>query len=244
MKVEVDPVTHDVYITCLEGSCSAGNPEGNVNFTDGQHTVLFHQNEDGSWTVPEVGPMTDDEFEEWLDENPEAAKVLNDAKATLTALASVPTATSEPTATAEPTATVQSVLPAGGSSSACKTIQPEGGSSLPHQGKVKFEWEAQSGAEKYVITFVNTNGNTVSFDTKETSIEKYIEILPEGGDYSWNVTAIGADGSEICKSPTVSFSKPDSKWTPPEKPQEEEEEPMCDPMDCQGSCPDSYYCGG
>ena len=90
------------------------------------------------------------------------------------------------------------------------------------------------------------NGNTVSFDTKETSIEKYIEILPEGGDYSWSVAAIGADGSEICKSPTVSFSKPDSKWIPPEKPVEEEEEgePMCDPMDCEGSCPDQYYCGG
>lgn len=41
MKVEVDPITKDIYITCLEGNCSASNPTGSVNFTNGQKVILF-----------------------------------------------------------------------------------------------------------------------------------------------------------------------------------------------------------
>jgi hypothetical protein len=238
MKVDVDPETGDVHVTCLEGDCSAGNPAGTVSFTKGEKTILFHQNDDGSWTMPDVNPMTPEEFQEWLDNNPEAQQLFNEAMAALTAFAAVPTATEVPTATPEPT--IESALPAGGSSSACKTIQPTGGSSLPHQGKVKFEWEGQANAQKYVVTF--TNGTTmVTFETTDTSMEKYIEILPAGGEYSWDVTAYGEDGGQLCKSETVSFSKPDSKWVP-EKIKEPEEE-SCNPMDCSGSCPNPYYCG-
>ena len=240
MKVEVDPETGDVHVTCLEGDCSAGNPAGTVSFTKGEKTILFHQNDDGSWTMPDVDPMTPDEFQEWLDENPEAQELFNEAMAALTAIAAVPTATEVPTATPEPT--IESALPSGSSSGSpgvCGIIQPPAGSSLPHQGKVKFEWEGQANAQKYVVTFTDEGGNTVSFETTETSIEKYIEILPGEGNYSWDVTAYGEDGSQLCKSETVSFSKPDSKWES-EKIKEPEE---CNPMDCGGSCPNAYFCG-
>jgi hypothetical protein len=73
MKVEVDPETLDIYVTCLEGDCSATNPAGTVNFTDGQKVVLFHRDPvTGNWTAPNVEPMTPEEFQEWLDNNPEA----------------------------------------------------------------------------------------------------------------------------------------------------------------------------
>lgn len=203
MKVEVDPETMDIYVTCLEGNCSVTNPAGTVNFSDGQKAILFHQDPvTGNWTAPNVEPMTPEEFKEWLDANPEAKEIYDQAMATVTALAQ---ATEEPTAT--PTL-VDAVPPADASSACFKIIQPETGASLPKLGQVNFEWEAQPGAEKYVITFVNQNGNRATIETTETSSEYYIEIFPNGGEYSWFVTSYAADGNEICSTEAVTFSKP------------------------------------
>jgi hypothetical protein len=245
MMVEVDSETGDVYVTCLEGDCGAENPAGGVTFTQGEKTLLFHQNEDGTWTVPNVEPMTPEDFEEWLNENPEAKDLFDQGMAALTATAAAaPTATDEPTATPEATPTIVSALPPAGSSGPCGVIRPARGSALPHQGQVLFEWESQPGAQKYVITFTNNNGNTVSFETTENSMEKYIEVLPEAGEYDWQVAAYGEGGNALCDSGPVEFSKPDSNPQPePVNPQEPDPEPVCDPMDCEGSCPDSYYCG-
>jgi len=237
MKVDVDPETGDVYVTCLEGNCSASNPAGGVDFTQGQKTILFHKDPiTGNWTIPNVEPMTPEEFQEWLDNNPEAKELFEQAMGTATALA-------QPTITPTTTATLVSALPEGDSSGACKLLAPPSGAELDHQGKVKFEWEPQAGATKYVLTFIMINGNTVSFETTETSIEKYIEIFPSQGEYKWNMTAYNESGEQLCQSNTVSFSKPDSNWKPP-KIEEEEEPSTCDPYDCFGSCPDPYYCGG
>ncbi len=237
MKVEVDPLTNDVYVTCLEGSCSAANPAGTVQFTQGQKTILFHQDPvTGNWTIPGVEDMTPEDFEEWLNENPEAKELFDQAMATATAMA-VP-----PTSTATVTPTVESIIPPAGSSDACfNIIEPPAGSGLPFQGPVKFQWEEQSGAQSYTLTLVDLNGNIITFETTETSIEKYIEILPDAGEYSWSVTAYGSDGSEICKTESITFSKPDSKWEPPKK---EQEEPACDVCNPASSCYDYYACSG
>jgi hypothetical protein len=215
MKVEVDPVTLDVYITCLEGNCSAENPAGEVDFTQGEKTILFQKDPTtGNWTIPNVEPMTPEEFQEWLDENPEARELFDQAMATMTALA-------EPTQTAIPTATPtnEPVEPATGGSDACfKAIQPASGLNLPPQGRVKFEWEVQPGAQAYVITFTGSNGKTVEFKTTETNIEKYIEgFVPKPGEYSWKITAYDADGNAICSTEESTFSKPDSIPVKPTK---------------------------
>jgi hypothetical protein len=241
MSVWVDTVTGDVHVTCMEGHCKATNEGGAADLVAGESTILFHQNDDGSWTVPEVGQMTPEEFQEWLDENPEAQELFNQAMATKTALAA-PSPTTEPTAT--PEATLESALPPGGSSGGCfNVIEPLAGSELPFQGKVKFEWESQPGATKYILAFKDANGQIMSFDTTDTSIEKYIEILPKEGQYSWDVTAYGDDGSEICKTATESFSKPNSKIEPKIDTSGSDQAPACDPMDCYGSCP-GQTCGG
>src|SRR5262245_58308394 len=86
MKVEVDPVTHDIYVTCLEGNCSASNPAGTINFSGGQSSILYHQDPvTGNWVAPNAEPMTVEEFQEWLDENPEAKTLFDQAMSTLTA---------------------------------------------------------------------------------------------------------------------------------------------------------------
>ncbi len=233
MKVEVDPDNGDVYVTCLEGDCSAKNPAGSVDFTQGEKTKLFHKDENGNWQVPGVEPMTPEDFQEWLDNNPEAKELFNQAMGTATALAApteVPTA--EPTA--EPT--IESALPEGGNSEACKTIEPVEGASLEFMGKVKFEWEPQPNAKRYVVTFITSNGNTVSFETTETSIEKYIEIFPSEGDYKWGVAAYGEDGTQLCKSDDVTFTKPDSHYEPPAA-----NEPDPTEVATEEPCSECYY---
>jgi hypothetical protein len=221
MKVEVDPVTLDVYVTCLEGNCSAKNPAGEVNFTQGEKTILFQKDPvTGNWTIPNVEPMTPEEFQEWLDENPEAQELFNQAVATMTALVEpTPVATATTTSTATPAS--ESAQPA--ANTCFNALQPAAGSNLPFQGKVKFEWETQPGAQKYVIQFTSSNGNTVRFETTGTNIEKYIEgFVPNPGEYSWAITAYGEDGNAICSTEAAVFSKPDSFPVQPTKEKEPE----------------------
>ena len=238
MKVEVDSDTFDVYVTCLEGNCSAENSAGKVNFTEGEKTILFQKDPvTGNWTIPNVEPMTPEEFQEWLDENPEAKELFNKAAATMTALA-------KPTATVTATPTLVAAMPDAAASNSCfKAIQPTMGSGLPHQGKVKFEWESQPGAQKYVVTFINSDGNPVSFETTETSLEKFVEgFIPKPGNFTWTITAYGADGNAICTTEQQTFSKPDSFPQPPAPVNQDEDKPSCNPCDYTSSCYDPYFC--
>ncbi len=248
MKVEVDPNTNDVYVTCLEGNCSVRNPNGEeVNFTNGQRAVLFHQDPNtGEWNSPLLGDMTPDEFQEWLDNNPEAQALFDQAMAALTATS----ATEAPTEV--PPTEIDAAAPEGGSSNACSQIQePANGSSLGKAGQVNFAWSEHPDAQAYVITFVNADGSTARIETSTNSAEFYIEVLPNGGSYEWFVTVYGADGKEICSSPSAQFSKPKADPTEKAKPEkEEEQEPpadpsntTCDPCDPFGSCY-SYSCFG
>jgi hypothetical protein len=241
MKVEVDPVTLDIYVTCLEGNCSASNPAGAVNFTNGEKVVLFHRDPDtGNWIAPTVEPMTPEEFQEWLDNNPEARELYEQAMATITALAQ-PTATGTPIPSPAPTETLQSSAPSDTTTGGgCfNIIQPQSGESLPKQGRVTFEWEEQPGAQLYIMTFIDQNGNRAIIETTDTSTERFIEVLPAGGQYSWFVTAYGSNGSEICSTSPVTFTKPQGDPTPrptrepePEPPQPTEE-PTEEPVDCE-----------
>lgn len=231
MKVEVDPETLDIYVTCLEGDCTAGNPAGSVSFTNGEKVILFHRDPvTGNWTVPTVEPMTPEEFREWLDNNPEARELFEQAMATVTAQAQ-PRETAIPTSTATLTATPESTSGSGTAGSACfTTIQPETGASLPKQGRVDFAWEEQNGAALYVVTFVNENGYRAAVETTNTSTAWFIEIFPAGGQYSWFVTAYGADGNELCSTSPVTFSKPQGDPTP--KPTQEDQVPSTEEVAC------------
>jgi len=241
MKVEVDPVTFDIYITCLEGDCSASNPAGTVNFTNGEKVILFHRDPvTGNWTAPNVEPMTPEEFQEWLDNNPEARELFDQAMATMTAMAQ-PTETTAPSQTSTPTSTPQSSTPTADASTSCfRVTQPGAGASLPVQGQVTFGWESQSGASRYIITFYDPNGTRITLGTTSTSATFYIEVLPAGGTYEWSVTAFGADGNEICTSGGSSFSKPQGEPTP--RPTREPDPGEPDPEPTEHSCTHEELC--
>ena len=106
-----------------------------------------------------------------------------------------------------------------------------------------FSWGAQAGAVNYVLSISDVFGNTAVLETNGTSLVKYIEILPGGGNYEWSVTAFNANGDEICTTASASFSKPQGEPTdkPTDEPEPEPEAtdaPYCDPYNCTSSCVD------
>lgn len=225
MKVEVDPVTKNIYITCLEGNCSASNPAGAVNFTAGEKVILFAFDANtGTWTLPDVTPMTQEDFDEWLNENPEAQVLYEQAMATATALQK-PENTSTPTASP----TLEQALPATEASNACfKIIQPASNFEFTSPEAIQtFEWTNQTGASYYVITFHNENKQRAIIETVDPRIDLYLGVFPSGGNYEWFVTAYDANNNEICSSTANTFSKP--RGEPTAKPTKEPEAPVIEP---------------
>lgn len=114
-----------------------------------------------------------------------------------------PTATSTntvtPTATATLTPTATLTLKA--TQLLCvDLLAPENGAELPAGGKVTFAWTGLDGAETYLLTFTLPSGVTATFETGGTTRDRYMEAFSPGGEYHWNVTALAADGSQMCSS--------------------------------------------
>jgi hypothetical protein len=231
LQVGVDPVTGDVIVTCLEGDCSAGNGAGTVNFTDGQKVILYFS-DTGEWALPQVEDMTPEEIQYWLDNNPEALDIINQLFSQQN-----PTEPPPPPPAPPPGDDGNGGGNGNGGDTCFNLIEPPAGAELPLQGPVNFTWEPQPGASYFVVSFTDSSGKVITFQTSETELSKYIEILPDAGEYNWQVTAYGADGAEICTAAAASFSKPDSN---PEG--SKRDNTGCDPTDCSGKCPDSEFC--
>ena len=112
-----------------------------------------------------------------------------------------PTNTPTPTASNTPTKTPFPCL---------KLLTPENGTILENIGKVVFSWEAMQDAEKYEIEFTLPTSQTVKFEAIETSHTRYIESLALGGEFFWQVTALGTNGNIICTTTPFSFIKPET----------------------------------
>jgi hypothetical protein len=107
--------------------------------------------------------------------------------------------------------------------------EPVSGSVLGKQGKVNFSWTETTGAEYYVLTFTKADGSTAKIQTTDVNAEFYIEVLPAGGEYQWNVTAFGAGGTSLCTSASGSFSKPQADPTEKGKPNDPDKPAPLDP---------------
>lgn len=245
MMVEIDPVTLDVLITCLEGNCTASNQAGTVNFTGGQKTTLFaYDPATGQFTPPGVEPMNADDYQKWLDENPEAAAIINQASATLTAMAATAAPPTEPPATeppaTEPAPTEPPATETPTAQACFNLLHPENGSKFFTYGGVNFQWESQPGATKYVLTFTYPTGTIVNFETTDTNMTRYIESMPPGGEYTWDVTAYDENGNVICKAQSDVFTKaetPKVKPTNAHKPEKPPATPACNSYNCFCDCP-------
>ncbi len=207
LSVYIDPSTQNIVVTCLEGDCSASNSAGKVDFGTGQEVTLFSCTA-GQCTVPNVGPMTPEEFQNWLDNNPDLLQQLPGLAATMTALASTQSPATEPPAAAIVAAT----------SAGCLDLSSTY-LNLDAVGPVVFSWKERSDASEYRLTIHYPNGSTASFYTGTTSIARYLESMPEGGTYSWDVTPLDSSGNQICKTDALVFNKLKYETpVPPKKP--------------------------
>lgn len=89
MYVNFDPDTGEMRVTCLEGSCSLSNEHGTVNFGAGETAVILNADQ-----PPQLGKMTEEDVQDWLDMNPEAILVVSSLTPPATATGTVtPTST-------------------------------------------------------------------------------------------------------------------------------------------------------
>ena len=110
----------------------------------------------------------------------------------------IPTDTSTPTNVPTATPIVCSTL-----------LTPEDGTKLPEMGKVTFSWEPMQNAVFYKLNIILPSNDIATFSLDKAKRDQYIEAFSAAGEYHWQVTAIGADGNEICISTLFSFSKPE-----------------------------------
>ncbi len=68
LGVNYNPQTGELRITCLEGHCSLTTPAGTIDITTGQAAEVTLTNQ-----TPQVSPMTQQDYQDWLDNNPEAS---------------------------------------------------------------------------------------------------------------------------------------------------------------------------
>lgn len=233
MMVEVDPVTNDVLVTCLTGNCHAENQAGSVDFTAGEKTILFtFDPETGQFLPPTVEPMSDEDYQKWLEAHPESAAIINQAIAEMTAMAATeppPTEApaTEPPATEPPATEAPTGESSGTGGATCLALfEPDDASDFKSTvSKVDFSWEEQEGATKYVLEFVYPNGFVVQFETTGTSMTRYVESMPAGGAYTWNVTAYDENGSALCTAESKSFTKEETpSWQEKKENKNEDDE--------------------
>ncbi len=204
LMVWLDPATMQVWVSCFEGQCSASNPAGSLDLSTGEGAVLRIVGEGETPPPPTARALTWDEFQAWASNVPEAEALLPEIVATLTAFPTA-TATAASTPTMTPTCT-----PTPGC--ALQLLSPANGAALPASGAVIFSWNSYSGAAKYQLQVISINGAINTFETNGTSLRLYIENLPAAGTYSWQVSALDAQGQVICRSASFTFTKPLTVW--------------------------------
>ncbi len=230
MMAGIDPETQDVVVTCLEGNCSAGG----INFTDGQKVTFHYNPSTGKYGAPSLEKMTEEDFQLWLENNPEARQIYNQI------LAGQSAATATRTPTPSPTPTTQTTIITDTETNCFSLQAPPDGALINATGLVTFTWEPQEGAASYEVVFTSPGGAQNTLVTTSASLANFIDIFPFGGTYSWEVTALRADGTPICTAKAFAFSKPVSPALEPPAPPEKT---VCTKDDAQWTNPRApCYC--
>jgi hypothetical protein len=192
LSVWVDPESNDVYLTCLEGSCQAQNDGGSMDFTTGEFCSLYYSDPAGSVPPPPpvVEPLTQDEIDLFLANNPEAQEVVDEVN---TVISTKPTLT--PSAVPSPVEN-------------CFTLtSPADGTAMPAEGLYTFDWTDQPGRYKYIVTITKPTGAVKSQIVWTNSFQIGAADLPFEGTYQWKVTAYDANIQPICTAGPWTFTK-------------------------------------
>ena len=152
------------------------------------------------------------------------------ATLTLTPIPSlIPTQLPPPPVTDTPPFTETPAITEAPQPSCLGLLTPENGATLQSTGKQTFEWEPLSEASNYLLE-INPPPyhNKQTFESKETSLYRWLDTIPWAGDYSWQVSALNAKGKVICVSEPFTFTKPE--FVPTKTPRNEPAfPPTCTP---------------
>lgn len=194
MSVWVDPLTSDVWVTCLEGWCQAENPAAVIDMVAGQGCLLYHWDPQGSTPPPpKLRYLSQEDIAQFLDKNPEAAQVMSSVIATASALPTL-AATSTPT-------------PLG----SCFSLGlPANGGAQDAASPIVFDWGDQPGAYKYILTITKPNGVQKTQIAWNSTLQLEPGDLPFAGTYQWQVTAYDSAIQPICTAGPWSFVKAES----------------------------------
>jgi len=113
-----------------------------------------------------------------------------------------------PSETVAPLQLATATLPA--TEPTCVVLRdPEDGASLPAFGWWTFAWDAWPGAASYLLDITTPTGWVLSVQTVEPSGLRALEALKSGGEYSWVVSALDANGVVLCQAGPHRFNKPE-----------------------------------
>jgi hypothetical protein len=192
MSVWVDPLTQDVWVTCLEGWCQAENPTQSMDMLAGQGAVLYNWDPVGNLPPPppRLRALTQQDIDQFMTVNPEAQEVMASMAATAVLL---PTMT--PAASPTPVA------------SCFELTSPSDEAELAAEGQLTFDWTGLAEAYKYIITFTKPNGAEKSQIAWSSAFQIDAAGLPLAGTYQWQVTAYDSNIQPICTAGPWTFTK-------------------------------------
>ncbi len=191
LSIRIDSQSGDVQVDCMAGACQASTPAVTLNLVSGQGALLTRRDPSGSASAPapSLRRMTEDDFLQFVANNPEAQALLQKALATASALPSL-----TPAATGTP--------------SACFSLSaPADGAVLAASAPAVFGWSEQPGSARYMLTLLQPGGSEITSAVTGTSFTRQMNDLP-AGSYLWKVTAYDANLQPVCTAGPFTFSLP------------------------------------
>jgi hypothetical protein len=122
------------------------------------------------------------------------------------------TATTTATATASMTTTLTQTVTATGTSvppapPCLVPLLPPEDNSFGSFGKISFSWESNIEAASYTVIVTAPNGTVMTFPVKTNEYSRWIESFSWGGEFTWQVAALDANGNTLCLSKPMRFTK-------------------------------------
>jgi len=85
-------------------------------------------------------------------------------------------------------------------------ISPGNGTTMSGGSTIRFRWNAQPGAQLYILTVIHPDNSRSDVQTNNTNASLSLKKISKT-TYKWYVNAIDANGSQICNSATFFFTK-------------------------------------
>jgi|SRR5687767_906729 len=86
-------------------------------------------------------------------------------------------------------------------------IYPGNGTTISGGSTIRFRWNAQPGAQLYILTVIHPDNSRSDAQTKNTNASLSLKKLSKTTIYKWYVNAVDLNGNLICNSATFFFTK-------------------------------------